>query len=165
MMVCTEFVETQRLYDQMHRVQRIRKLQQDIAIIENVLYNPSGMKWSDMPRSQNPNDDKKTKLMDDKAYKEKKLDIEKRMEQVEKPVLEKIIEDISLLPENPKGPMNLVLQDVLRYRYLNGYEWEEIMKLMFPDNDAFIDMAESNLRKLHIWNGKALMKFIKCQQR
>lgn len=162
-MVCAEFVETQRLYDQMHRVQRIRKLQEDIAIIENILYNPTGMKLSDMPRSQNPSDDKKTKLMDRKLQKEKKLNMEKKLEQAEKAVLESVIEKMSLLPENPKGPMNSVLQDVLIYRYIDGYLWEEMIKLMFPDEDSFIDKTESNLRKLHKWNGQALVKFMKCQ--
>lgn len=163
MMVCTEFIETQRLYDQMHRVQRIRQLQEDIAIIENILYNPTGMKLSDMPRSQNPSDDKKTKLMDRKLQKEKKLNMEKEIEQAEKAVLESVIEKMSLLPENPKGPMNSVLQDVLIYRYIDGYLWEEMIKLMFPDEDSFIDKTESNLRKLHKWNGQALVKFMKCQ--
>lgn len=163
MMVCTEFIETQRLYDQMHRVQRIRQLQEDIAIIENILYNPTGMKLSDMPRSQNPSDEKKTKLMDRKLQKEKKLNIEKKLEQAEKAVLESVIEKMSLLPENPKGPMNSVLQDVLIYRYIDGYLWEEMIKLMFPDEDSFIDKTESNLRKLHKWNGQALVKFMKCQ--
>ena len=164
MMVCTEFIETQRLYDQMYRVQRIRKLQEDIALIENILYNPSGMKLSDMPRSQNPSDDKTIKLMDRKRNKEAKLKAEIQQEQEEKPKLESIIEDMSLLPENPKGPMISVLQDVLRYRYIDGYLWEEMIKLMFPDDDSFVDRTESNLRKLHKWNGQALVKFIKCQQ-
>ena len=70
---------------------------------------------------------------------------------------------ISILPENPKGPMNSVLQDILRYRYIDDYPWKEIINLLCPDNDAFIDMTESNLRKLHKWNGQALLKFIKCQ--
>ncbi len=165
MMVCTELIETQRLYDQMYRVQRIRKLQEDIALLENILYNPSGMRLSDMPRSQNPSDDKKIKLMDRKTIKEKKLQQEKEIEEAEKIELEKIIEMMSFLPENPKGPMNSVLQDVLTYRYIDGYLWEEMVKLMFPEDDFFTDKTDSNLRKLHKWNGQALIKFIKCQQR
>ena len=164
-MVCTEFIETQRLYDQMHRVQRIRQLQEDITLIENVLYNPKGMRLSDMPRSQNPSDDKTIKLMDRKRKKEENLKIEQKQEQEEKIILESVIDDISLLPENPKGPINSVLQDVLRYRYIDGYLWEEMIKLMFSEDDAFVDRTESNLRKLHKWNGQALVKFIKCQQR
>ena len=164
-MVCTEFVETQRLYDQMYRVQRIRKLQEDIALLENILYSPSGMKLSDMPRSQNPSDDKTVKLMDRKHKKEEKLKEESKLEQEEKCTLESVIEQMATLPENPKGPMNSVLQDVLRYRYIDGYLWEEMIKLMFSDDDSFIDRTESNLRKLHKWNGQALVKFVKCQQR
>lgn len=163
-MVCTEFVETQRLYDQMYRVQRIRKLQEDISLLENILYNPKGMRLSDMPRSQNPSDDKTTKLMDRKLKKEEKLKVELKQEQEEKTILESVIDNISLLPENPKGPINSVLQDVLRYRYIDGYLWEEMIKLMFPEDDAFVDRTESNLRKLHKWNGQALVKFIKCQR-
>lgn len=165
MMVCTELIETQRLYDQMYRVQRIRKLQEDIALLENILYNPSGMRLSDMPRSQNPSDDKTIKLMDRKIKKEEKLKEELVAEQEEKPKLERIIDNISILPENPKGPMNSVLQDVLRYRYIDGYLWEEMVKMMFPEDDFFEDKTDSNIRKLHYWNGQALIKFIKCQKR
>ena len=161
MMVCTEFIETQRLYDQMYRVLRIRQLQEDIDILDSILKSPSGMKLSDMPRSQNPFD-KLTSLMSRKLEKEKKLNKEKQSEQSEKAILEGVIESISLLPENPKGPMNSVLQDILRYRYLDAYPWEWILKLMFQDDD-FIDNTENNLRKLHKWNGQALVKFKKCQ--
>ena len=160
-MVCTEFIETQRLYDQMYRVLRIRQLQEDIDILDSILKSPSGMKLSDMPRSQNPFD-KLTSLMSRKLEKEKKLNKEKQSEQSEKAILEGVIESISLLPENPKGPMNSVLQDILRYRYLDAYPWEWILKLMFQDDD-FIDNTENNLRKLHKWNGQALVKFKKCQ--
>ena len=161
-MVCTEFIETQRLYDQMYRVQRIRQLQEDIALIDNILTSPAGMKLSDMPRSQNPFD-KMTSLLSRKLEKEKKLNKETKEEQTEKEILENIIEKISSLPENPKGPMNSVLQDILKYRYLDAYPWEWILKLIFPDDDDFIDKTDSNLRKLHIWNGQALTKFKKCQ--
>ena len=116
-----------------------------------------------MPRSQNPSDDRKLKLIDRKIQKEKKLNDEKQLEETEKVLLENIIENMSSLPENPKGPINSVLQDILRYRYLDAYPWEWIMKLIFSDDDDFIDKTESNLRKLHIWNGQALTKFRKCQ--
>ena len=164
MMVCTELVEKQRLYNQMYRVREIRQLQEEIDNIALVLGSPSGVKLSDMPRSQNPFD-KVGNLISRKIEKEKKMNKLIKKAQEEKIVLESIIENISSLPENPKGPMNSVLQDILRYRYIDDYPWKEIINLLFPDNeDAFIDMTESNMRKLHKWNGQALVKFIKCQR-
>ena len=164
MMVCTELVEKQRLYNQMYRVREIRQLQEEIDNIALALGSPSGVKLSDMPRSQNPFD-KVGSLISRKIEKEKKMNKLIKKAQEEKIVLESVIENISSLPENPKGPMNSVLQDILRYRYIDDYPWKEIINLLFPDNeDAFIDMTESNMRKLHKWNGQALVKFIKCQR-
>ena len=161
-MTGTEIIDKQRLYDQMYRVREIRKLQEEIDNIALALGSPSGVKLSDMPRSQKPFDKVGT-LVSRKIEKEKKLDELMKVAQYEKVILEYIINKISILPENPKGPMNSVLQDILRYRYIDDYPWKEIINLLCPDNDAFIDMTESNLRKLHKWNGQALLKFIKCQ--
>jgi hypothetical protein len=162
MMACTEIIDKQRLYYQMYRVREIRKLQEEIDNISQMLGSPSGIKLSDMPRAQNPFD-KIGNLISRKMEKEKKLEELVNIAQHEKVILENIINRISILPENPKGPMNSVLQDILRYRYIDDYPWKEIINLLCPDNDAFIDMTESNLRKLHKWNGQALLKFIKCQ--
>lgn len=164
MMVCTELVDKQRLYNQMYRVREIRQLQEEIDNIALTLGSPSGVKLSDMPRSQNPFD-KVGSLIARKIEKEKKMNKLIKMAQEEKIVLESVIENISSLPENPKGPMNSVLQDILRYRYIDDYPWKEIISLLFPDNeDTFVDMTESNMRKLHKWNGQALVKFMKCQR-
>lgn len=164
MMVCTELVEKKRLYDQMYRVREIRALQEEIDNIALALGSPSGVKLSDMPRSRNPFD-KVGSLISRKLEKEKRMNKLIKKAQEEKNVLEDVIESISTLPENPKGPMNSVLQDILRYRYIDDYPWNEIINLLFPNNnDAIIDTTESNLRKLHKWNGQALVKFMKCQR-
>ena len=162
MMTGNAIIDKQRLYEQMYRVREIRKLQEEIDNISLALGSPGGVKLSDMPRSQKPFD-KVTTLVSRKIEKEKKLDELMKIAKYEKMILEFIIDKISILPENPKGPMNSVLQDILRYRYIDDYPWKEIINLLCPDNDAFIDMTESNLRKLHKWNGQALVKFIKCQ--
>lgn len=164
-MVCTEFVDKKRLYKQMYRVREIRKLQEEINNIAHMLQSPSGVKLSDMPRSQNPFD-KVGNLISRKLEKEKKMNELVKVAQREKVILEEVIDKISILPENPKGPMNSVLQDILRYRYIDDYPWKEISILLFPDeDDSFIDMTESNLRKLHKWNGQALAKFLICQEK
>lgn len=161
MMVCTELVEKKRLYNQMYRVREIRQLQEEIDNIAQLLSSPSGAKLSDMPKSQNPFD-KVGNLISRKIEKEKKLEKLINKAKNEKIVLENVIEKIALLPESPKGPLNSVLQDILRYRYIDDYPWKDIVNLIFADKDEFLD-ADSNLRKVHKWNGQALVKFIKCQ--
>lgn len=163
-MLCTEFVEKKRLYKQMYRVREIRQLQEEIDNIAQMLQSPSGIKLTDMPRSQNPFD-KVGSLISRKIEKEKKLNKLVKVAQEEKKVLESVIDRISTLSENPKGPMNSVLQDILRYRYIDDYPWKEIITLLFPGDGSFLDMTESNLRKLHKWNGQALAKFLKCQEK
>ena len=160
MMICAELVDKQRLYNQMYRVREIRKLQEEIAYIDQLLRNPSGVKLTDMPRSQNPFD-KMGNLISRKLEKENKLDKLVQVAQNEKLVLENIINRISKLPENPKGPMNSVLQDILKYRYIDDYSWTEILDLLYFEDDE--TDTESNLRKLYKWNGQALLKFVKCQ--
>ena len=159
-MICAELVDKQRLYNQMYRVREIRKLQEEIAYIDQLLRNPSGVKLTDMPRSQNPFD-KMGNLISRKLEKENKLDKLVQVAQNEKLVLENIINRISKLPENPKGPMNSVLQDILKYRYIDDYSWTEILDLLYFEDDE--TDTESNLRKLYKWNGQALLKFVKCQ--
>ena len=163
-MLCTEFVEKKRLYKQMYRVREIRQLQEEIDNIAQMLQSPSGIKLTDMPRSQNPFD-KVGSLISRKIEKEKKLNKLVKVAQEEKKVLESVIDRISVLSENPKGPMISVLQDILRYRYIDDYPWKEIITLLFPGDGSFLDMTESNLRKLHKWNGQALAKFLKCQEK
>lgn len=161
MMVCTELVEKKRLYNQMYRVREIRKLQEEIDNIALMLSSPAGVKLSDMPKSQKPFD-KVGNLIARKIEKEKKLNKLVFQAEEEKNILEDVIEKMTTLPENPKGPLNSVLQDILRYRYIDDYSWKDIVNLVFTE-DEFIDV-ESNLRKVHKWNGLALVKFVKCQR-
>ena len=90
MKTCTEIVDKQRLYYQMYRVREIRKLQEEIDNISQMLGSPSGVKLSDMPRSQNPFD-KIGNLISRKMEKEKKLNELMKVAQYEKIILENII--------------------------------------------------------------------------
>lgn len=163
-MVCAELVDKQRLYNQMYRVREIRKLQEEISNIDSMLRSPTGVKLTDMPRSQKPFD-KMANLISRKIEKEKKLNDLVHVAQIEEIVLENIIRKISCLPESPKGPMNSVLQDILRYRYIDDYSWTEILELLcFSQTDSYEDKEESELRKLYKWHGLALVKFLKCQK-
>ena len=163
MMVCAELVDKQRLYNQMYRVREIRKLQEEISNIDTILRSPSGVKLSDMPRSQKPFD-KIGNLLSRKMEKENKLNELVKIAQFEEVILETIIKKISSLPESPKGPLNSVLQDILRYRYIDDYSWTEILRLMnVIADDPYGDKEESELRKLYKWHGIALQKFLKCQ--
>lgn len=163
MMVCAELVDKQRLYNQMYRVREIRKLQEEISNIDQMLRSPSGVKLTDMPRSQKPFD-KMANLISRKIEKEKKLNELVKVAQIEEIVLENVIRKISSLPESPKGPMNSVLQDILRYRYIDDYSWTEILELLcFVFDDPWGEKEESELRKLYKWHGLALVKFLKCQ--
>jgi hypothetical protein len=47
-MISTEIIDKQRLYYQMYRVREIRKLQEEIDNISQVLGSPSGIKLSGM---------------------------------------------------------------------------------------------------------------------
>ncbi len=161
MMVCTELVEKKRLYNQMYRVREIRKLQEEIDNIAQMLSSPAGVRLSDMPKSQNPFD-KVGNLIERKIEKEKKLNKLVTKAKSEKTILEEVIDKMALLPESPKGPLNSVLQDILRYRYIDDYSWKDIVNLVFIASDEFEDV-DNNLRKVHKWNGQALVKFIKCQ--
>lgn len=162
-MVCAELVDKQRLYSQMYRVREIRNLQEEISNIDQMLRSPTGVKLTDMPRSQKPFD-KMGNLISRKIEKEKKLDELIKIAQVEEIILENIIKKISALPESPKGPMNSVLQNILRYRYIDDYSWTEILELLgFAFNDPYGEKEESELRKLYKWHGVALVKFLKCQ--
>lgn len=161
MMVCTELVEKKRLYNQMYRVREIRKLQEEIDNIAQMLSSPAGVRLSDMPKSQNPFD-KVGNLIERKIEKEKKLNKLVTKAKSEKTILEEVIDKMALLPESPKGPLNSVLQDILRYRYIDDYSWKDIVNLVFIACDEFEDV-DNNLRKVHKWNGQALVKFIKCQ--
>lgn len=164
MMICAELVDKQRLYYQMYRVREIRKLQEEINNIDQMLRSPSGVKLTDMPRSQKPFD-KLANLISRKMEKEKKLNELVKIAQHEQIILETVIKKISALPENPKGPMNSVLQDILRYRYIDDYSWTEILELLcFSQYEADCDKEESDLRKLYKWHGLALVKFLKCQK-
>ena len=164
MMVCTELVDKKRLYKHKFRVREYRKLQEQIDNITQLLEKPSGMKLSDMPRSQNPFD-KTGNLISIKMDKENKQKSLKQLIERDQSQIESIIEKMSTLPENPKGPMNSELQDIIKFFFLYDYSWKEIITLLSPEDDGFIDMTESNLRKLHKWNGQALAKFIRCQER
>ena len=163
MMVCAELVDKQRLYNQMFRVREIRKLQEEISNIDHLLRSPTGVKLTDMPRSQKPFD-KMTNLISRKIEKEKKLNDLIELAKIEEIILENIIKKISSLPESPKGPMNSVLQDILRYRYIDDYSWAEILRVLnVVIDDPYGDKEESELRKLYKWHGLALVKFLKCQ--
>lgn len=162
-MICAEFVEKQRLYNQRYRVREIRNLQEEINNLNLMLRSPSGVKISDMPRSQKPFD-KMANLLSRKMEKENKLNELVKIAQNEEIILENVISRIAKLPENPKGPMNSVLQDILRYRYIDDYSWTEILELMcFVFDDPYGEKEESELRKLYKWHGQALVKFAKCQ--
>ncbi len=162
-MLTVEIVEVVRLREQMHRVREIRNLEAEIDVINDKLTSPGSIKYTDMPKSQNPFD-KQTMLLAQKMDKENKLKRLITTAQKEKVILENIINRISLLPETGKGPMNSIYQDILRYKYLYDYTWNEINELLNGNDENFINVCDSKLRNLYTWNGQALNKFIKCQK-
>ena len=162
-MLVMDIVETKRLSEHKHRVREIRRLQEEINIISSKLGSPGGVRYSDMPRSQNPFD-KMGMLVSRKLEKEKQLSKIMITAQKEAGILEKIIQQIAKLPEPSKGASNALYQDILRYYYLHDLSIQEIIYLINADNDDLIDNYDNELRLLYKRQDEALRKFIKCQK-
>jgi hypothetical protein len=163
MFVMEEIIGLNRLNEHKYRVREIRRLQKEINIISAQLGSPGGVRYSDMPRSQNPFD-KMGMLIARKIEKEKKLNEMTKTAIQEAKILENIIKQISKLPESAKGASNAIYQDILRYHYLNDISMKEIIYLMNNDDDDLLDNYESKLRILYAREDEALRKFIKCQK-
>lgn len=163
-MLTAKIVEVDRLYNQMHRVREIRNLEIDIDIINSKLSQPGAIKYTDMPKSRTLFD-KTSMLLSQKMEKENQLKKLIKTAREEQHLLEAIIEKMGSLPESSKGPANRIYQDILRYKYLYDYSWQETNDLINKkdDEDFNIDL-DSQMRKLFLWNGKALNKFRKCQE-
>lgn len=158
-----ECVDKKRLSQQMYRIREIRRLQAEVENIEIQLKSPKGIQLTDMPRSQNPFD-KIGSLISRKIEKEEKIQHLIKKAETEKTILEAVISNMATLPENPKGPLNSVFQDILRYKYLDDYSWEEINNVINSYKKDFDDKADSKLRLLYRWHGQALLKFEKSQK-
>lgn len=162
-MLIMDIVETKRLSEHKYRVREIRRLQQEIGIISSKLGSPSGVHYSDMPKNRNPFD-KMGMLVSRKLEKEKHLHKIMVVAQKEAGILEKVIQQISKLPEPTKGANNALYQDILRYHYLHDLSIQEIVYLINADNDDLIDNYDNELRLLYKRQDEALRKFIKCQK-
>lgn len=163
MTVCVNSVDKNRLNQQMYRVREIRILQAEIKNIEVQLSGPKGIQLTDMPRSQNPFD-KVGSLIARKIEKENKIQKLIKKAASEKIILEAAIANIATLPENAKGPLNSVFQDILKYRYLDDCSWEEINIILNSNREDFLEMTDSRLRMLYRWHGIALNKFLNAQK-
>jgi hypothetical protein len=163
MLVMEEIIGLERLNEHKYRVREIRRLQKEIDIISAQLSSPGGVRYSDMPRSQNPFD-KMEMLISRKIEKEKKINAMTKTAFQEAKILEDVIQQISKLPETAKGASNSVYQDILRYHYLSDISMKEIVYLMNYDDEDLIDNYESRLRVLYSRENEALRKFIKCQK-
>lgn len=159
-----EIVDSLRLVKQKKRLRRIMALQRDITFLDKQLQGPSGMKITDMPKSQKPTS-REQQIIQRKIEKEKQLVSLKKDFGAEDVVLRKIIHKFDELSE-PSATEDtiLMLQDILIYHYLQDWSMKEIYKV-FEGSGKFKEDSDedSNMRNLYKKHAKAIDMFERCQ--
>lgn len=158
-MLCTDIINKRRLEKYRSRVKSIKDIE---VLIEaaRAKQSPKSSRLSDMPRAQTIPDP--NRISDDIVDLEKKKEKIEKINTEERIKIDLILEKMLELPENPKGPTNINLYYLIKCNYLNCDSWKTIAEKFFPGDDENLD---SNITKLHKWNGQALAKFLKCQEK
>ena len=159
-----EIIKSNRLVKQKHRLRRILNLQNDIASLDKQLNGPSGMRITDMPKSQRPKS-RMEQIVQRKLEKEKELITLKKVFSSEDVILRTIIKKFDELPASTTTEdSNLIYQDLLIYHYLQDWSIKEIYEIFKISGKFKEDRDEdSNMRNLYKKHAKAIDMFEKCQ--
>lgn len=159
-----EIIKSNRLVKQKHRLRRILNLQNDIASLDKQLNGPSGMRITDMPKSQQPKI-KMEQIVQRKLEKEKELITLKKVFSSEDVILRTVIKKFDELPASTTTEdSNLIYQDLLIYHYLQDWSMKEIYEIFEISGKFKEDSDEdSNMRNLYKKHAKAIDMFEKCQ--
>ena len=159
-----EIVDSLRLVKQKKRLRRILNLQRDITYLDKQLQGPSGMRITDMPKSQKPTN-KEQQIIQRIMEKEKQLTALKKDFSTEDVILRKVIKKFDDLAETSATEDTILqLQDILIYHYLQDWSMKEIYKIFAGSGKFKEDSDEdSNMRNLYKKHAKAIDMFEKCQ--
>ena len=158
MVMTMEIVGKERLQKQKYRLRTILTLQNRIEQITSELSGPGGMKYSDMPRSQNVFD-KVGVLVQEKISKEKELNKILPKFNTEGAAINQALLKLSEMQQPARGPLLSQYCDLLRYYYLEDKSWDSIMVSFGFEKDD-----DTKLRLIHRWHGKALNLLKKAQK-
>lgn len=156
-------VGTERLFEQKIRLRKMKALQNQIDSIAHDLENPKAIQLSDMPKSQNPFD-RTTYLLSKKMELEKELEKHSKIFRSEEIILLDVIDKFQSIQESVYGPSNFILQEILKYHFLEDCTMKETNKRLNSHREDFEEKEENLLRNLYKWSAKALKLFTKCQK-